>query len=226
MKENKSLLWGFLKRRECVLPTWRGWLLLLVFLALVAALAVSNTYNFLAMNAPLPDGILVVEGWGPDYVMDRVLKEYQTQHYDAIFTTGGPVDKGANFTPYKNFADMAAATLEAMGIDPKSVHSIPADGVTKDRTFSFALALKKWLADHGSNAKNITLITLGAHARRSHLLYEKAFGGSAHIGVIAVYDKDIDAPHWWMNSAGFRTVTDEAIAYIYARFLFHSVAEK
>lgn len=226
MNDNGRLLWGFLRRRQCLVPTWRGWLALAAIFVLGTTIAVRNAYDFLAMNEPLPGGVLVVEGWGPDFFVAAASKEYQQNHYDALFTTGGPVEKAAMFSKYRTYAEMAAATLEQMGIDPKSIHAIPADWVAKDRTYASAMALKKWLSDHGMSAKTITIITLGTHARRSHLLYEKAFGDTARVGVISVWDEDIDPRHWWRNSAGFRSVTDEMIAYFYARFLFHAPKEQ
>ena len=192
MNENGRLLWGFLRRRQCVVPTWRGWLALAAIFALAATIAVRHAYDFLAMNEPSSGGILVVEGWGPDFFMDSAMKEYRANHYDGLYTTGGPVEIGGTLVKYRSYAEMSSATLQQMGMDPGSLHAVPADGVAKDRTYASAMALKKWLADHGVNVKNITLISLGAHARRSHLLYEKAFGDSAKVGVISVWDQDID----------------------------------
>ena len=140
MNESKPLFWGFLSRRQCVILTWRGWLLLLGICAISATLAIRNVYDFLAMNAPLPGGILVVEGWGPDFFMADAVKEYQRNHYDGIFVTGGPLETGGSFTSYKTYAEMAAATLGHMGIDPASLHSIPAEWVARDRTYASAIA--------------------------------------------------------------------------------------
>lgn len=222
MNENKPLLWGFLSRRHCVILTWRGWLLILAVCAVAATLAIRNAYDFLAVNAPLPGGILVVEGWGPDFFMADAVKEFHKNHYDAIFVTGGPIETGGTFTSYKTYAAMAAATLEKMGVDPASLHTVPAELVARDRTYASAIALKKWLSENHMNEKTITVFTLGAHARRSRLLFQKAFGDQASIGVISVRDEDIGPWKWWTTSAGFRSVTGEMTAYFYARFLFHA----
>ena len=209
-----------------MLPTWKGWLVLLLVCGIPAILAARHAYYFLAMNAPVPGGILVVEGWGPDFFMIEAAKEYQRNHYDGVYVTGVPIEAGASFTNFRTYADMGGAILEKMGIDSKSLHVVPAEGVARDRTYTSALALKKWLSDHNVNVKVLTVITVGAHARRSHLLYEKAFGDGVNVGVIAVRDEGMDPDHWWRSSPGFRAVTDEMAAYIYARFLFHEGAEK
>jgi len=227
MDDDKPLLWGFFKRRRCVVPTWRGWLLIAALCAILAAAGCRNAYYFLAMNERTDGGVLVVEGWGPDSLMAAAASEFKTHHYDALFATGGPIEKGALlFNEYRSYADLSVATLDKMGIDPALVHAVYSDRVRQDRTFSTAVALKKWLHENGMTGKNITLITMGPHARRSHLLYEKAFGGEAHIGVIAVQEEDIDPRRWWTTSQGFRSVVDEMVAYFYARFLFHAPAEK
>jgi len=63
-------------------------------------------------------------------------------------------------------------------------------------------------------------MTLGPHARRSRLLFQKAFGKEVKVGVISVEDRDYDPAHWWRSSEGVREVLGEAIAYFYAKFFF------
>ena len=66
----------------------------------------------------------------------------------------------------------------------------------------------------------LDLATLGPHARRSRLLYEKAFGPQVKIGIVALVNREYDPAHWWRTSEGVREVIGEGIAYMYARFLF------
>jgi hypothetical protein len=63
-------------------------------------------------------------------------------------------------------------------------------------------------------------MTLGAHARRTRLLFEKALPKEASVGIIAVENQDFDASHWWRSSQGVRTVVGEIIGYAYARLVF------
>jgi hypothetical protein len=67
------------------------------------------------------------------------------------------------------------------------------------------------------------VVTLGAHARRSRLLFQKALGDEFQVGVIAIEDRQFDPNHWWQSSAGVRRVIDELVAYLYARTLFVSM---
>ena len=53
--------------------------------------------------------------------------------------------------------------------------------------------------------------------RRTHLLFQKAFGNNVAVGVIAVPNPDYDARRWWRYSDGVRDLIGESIAYIYAK---------
>jgi len=93
--------------------------------------------------------------------------------------------------------------------------------VRQDRTYTSAVTLKRWLLQHGVQPTRIHLITDGPHARRSRLLYQKAMGAGVVIGVTSIPSQAYDQRHWWRYSAGVRNVIGEALAYLYARFLFY-----
>jgi len=175
---------------------------------------------FLAVTDPVPGGVLVVEGWMPDYGMDEVLAEIRRAGYAALYVTGGPMEHGEPLSEYKTYAELGAATLAKLGANAPSPQAVPAQEAHKDRTYFSAVALRDWLRAHGPMPAKINLVSLGAHARRSRLLFEKAFGPDVEIGIIAVPDRGYDTRNWWRSSQGFRTVTDEAIGYLYARFVF------
>jgi hypothetical protein len=67
---------------------------------------------------------------------------------------------------------------------------------------------------------SVDIVSIGPHARRSRLLYQKALGDKVKVGVIAIEDKRFDPDHWWQSSVGVRSVMGETIAYLYARFFF------
>jgi hypothetical protein len=92
--------------------------------------------------------------------------------------------------------------------------------VIKDRTYSTALALKKTLLASGVSTEKVNLVSDAMHARRSRLLYEKAFGPGSHVGIIPAPERKFDPTRWWTSSAGVREVVGELIAYGYARFVF------
>ena len=209
-----------LRRRMCLVPTWREWLVILaVGIALFFGI-LRGLYPFLAVNDSRPGGVLVVEGWGAEDMMRDVLAEFQREHYETLYVTGGPIEESSPFAEYKTVAELGANLLKRVGGDPKSIQPVPSPKVVQDRTYASAVALKTWMHEHGVATTTVNLVSGGTHSRRSRLLFQKAFGDSATVGVIASPDREFDPRRWWASSLGFRTVTGEAIAYLYARLLF------
>jgi hypothetical protein len=97
-------------------------------------------------------------------------------------------------------------------------------GVRKDRTFFSAVAVRRWFADRRLPLTSLDLVTVGPHARRSRLTYEKALGDGVRVGVIAVDDPSYDSSTWWRYSEGVRDVLFESIAYLYVRVVFSAPA--
>jgi uncharacterized SAM-binding protein YcdF (DUF218 family) len=219
-RPNDKAFGGLLRRRQCLLPTWRGFTVLVLVLAAVTTFCVLTIHPFLAHNDPLPGGALVVEGWSPDYALESAVVEFRHRQYTKLYVTGGPLEIGAPLSEYKTYAERGAAILLKLGLAPQDLQAVPAPLVVRDRTFASAVALRQWLRDHGSAAGQINLITVGPHARRSRLMYQKAMGADTLVGVIPVLSRDYDPNHWWRSSEGVRTVISEALAYAYARFLF------
>jgi hypothetical protein len=132
-----------------------------------------------------------------------------------------PIEQGAFLSEYTNYAFITAATLLRLGISRDAIEVVPAPKALRDRTYTSALTLNHWFGEHGAAPRQLQVLTLGPHARRTRLLYEKAMGARVAIGIVALEVQEFDPQHWWRTSPGFRTVTDELIAYGYARFLFH-----
>ena len=217
--------WGLLRRRTCWLPTLRGWLLLFILFGFPVVFGFRNAETFLGVNDPVPDGVLVVEGWSPDYALKAAKSKTQESPNRILYVVGGPLEQGAPLSEYKTYAELGAATLLRMGMSQDTVQAVPAPYVRRDRTYAAARALRNWFREHGNVPKAINLISMGAHARRSRLMFEKAFGSGTPVGVMDIPDRDYDPRHWWKSSQGVRSVLDEMIAYGYARFLFSASAE-
>jgi hypothetical protein len=216
----RRYLFGLFQRRECVVPTWRGLFTFTALAGLALYLFVHNIYPFLAVNEPRPGGVLVIEGWASDFAMAQAIQEFRTHPYDIFLVTGGPIDKGAPFSEFKTYAEWGEATVEKMGMPPDKVHSVPAPLVEKDRTYAAALALKAWLEEHGISTKNVNVLSMGCHSRRSRLLFSRAFGPGTTIGITALEDPSGSKRPWWSTSIGVRGVINETLAYTYARLFF------
>jgi hypothetical protein len=213
--------WGLLRQRQCLVPTWQGWLLLLVAVAGLGTVTIRQVHPFLAPIEPLPGGYLVVEGWAPDYVLEQAIAEFNRNHYEKVLTTGGPLLWGAPLSQYKTYAELAAATIIKLGLSSNVVQAVPARLVVQDRTYAAAMSFRDWVSHQHLAATKIHLISEGPHARRSRLLFQKALGQNFAVGVTAIPLRDYDPHHWWRSSAGVRAVLDESVAYAYARLFFH-----
>jgi hypothetical protein len=215
---------GLARRRHLWLPTWRGWLLLLMLIALAGYVALHRIHPFLAPDLPVASDILVVEGWVPDYALKRGLDLSVEQKSRYLLLAGGTVKSEVNPEPGDTYANMAMKRLKRIGGDLPHVHPVPSPELTaepeRDRTYASALAVKKWLTDQGVSVSSINVLTMGTHARRSRLLFQEAFGPEVAIGVIAVQDREYDPGLWWRYSEGVKEVLSEGAAYLYARFLF------
>lgn len=212
--------WGLLRRRECLRPTWRGWLAGLAVCVALGFAFVRGVEPFLAMDDPVPGGALVVEGWVSDYVLEAALAEFRRQPYEKLYVTGGPLERGEPLSEYKTFAELGAATLVKMGLETNKLQAVPAPRVYQDRTYVCGVALRQWFRDHNIPATRVHVFTAGAHARRSRLMFQKAFGNGPRVGVTAVPIPNDSGLPWWRTSLGVRTVMGEVPAYLYARFLF------
>jgi hypothetical protein len=213
---------GLLHRRERWGLSWRGWLAAGGLAALVIVLFVFRIYPFLAVTERQPSAdCLVVEGWVPADILKEACVEFHSGGYRKLLVSGCVALNEWTDKPDLTYAELGAAKLRRLGLANELIQPIPCLVQHKDRTYSSALAVKQWLAEHDLHPKQINVVTDGAHARRSRLLFQKAFGQEAKVGIIAVPDPQFDPDHWWQTSEGFREVVGETIAYLYARLLFH-----
>lgn len=212
---------GLFIRRERWGLSWRGWLVLGAAAFLVFLTAVFRVYPFLAVTDRSDGGLLVVEGWVHEYAIRSAAEEFKSGGYQRVFTTGGPVGGMGGYTnDYNTSASVAAGLLKKVGLPADSVQMVPSHVIDRDRTYNSAVALRDWLREHGMAVERLNVVTENVHARRSRLLFQKAFGDKVTVGVIAVPNPDYDGKHWWRYSEGVKDVISEGAAYVYARLFF------
>jgi uncharacterized SAM-binding protein YcdF (DUF218 family) len=218
-------LWGLLDRKERWSLSWRCQLVLASGLLLAGAFLLKSVYPFLATTHRVDAEVLVVEGWIHEYAIREAVKEFQSNHYERIFTTGGPVEgNGGYINDYQTSASVGADLLKKYGLANGSVQMVPSRVMDHERTYGSAVALRNWFRDRNMAVSGINVVTENLHARRTRLLFQKALGGKVTVGVIAIPNPDYDAKHWWRYSAGVKDVVSEAAAYAYTRLLFYPSA--
>jgi uncharacterized SAM-binding protein YcdF (DUF218 family) len=215
------MLWGILVRKERWGLSSRGWLIAFTGVLLTFSLFSLRIYPFLAVTHRVDTNVLVVEGWIHEYAIRAAIKEFQSNHYQRIFTTGGPVEgTGGYINDYNTAASVGADLLRKNGLSNESLQMVPSRVMDRDRTYGSAVVLRNWFREHNMPVRSINIVTEDVHARRTCLLFQKALGHNVAVGVIAVTNPDYDASHWWRYSEGVKDVFAESIAYIYARLLF------
>jgi hypothetical protein len=213
---------GIITRKERCGLSWRGWLLVTSVGLMAAYLVFWNIHPFLAVTHRAKTNILVVEGWIHKYGIHAAAGEFKNGSYERIFTTGGPVEASSGYVnDYQTSASVGADLLKKAGIPDESLKMVPSHVIGRDRTYSSALALRDWFRDHDMAIRDINVLTEDCHARRTRLLYQKAFGKHVVVGIIAVPNLDYNPKYWWRYSDGVREVIGESIAYIYARLFFY-----
>jgi uncharacterized SAM-binding protein YcdF (DUF218 family) len=215
-------MWGVFDRKERWSLSWRGRLIVASALLLVGALVLKGVYPFLAITHRVDANILVVEGWINEHAIRAAVKEFQSNHYERVFTTGGPiVGTGGYINDFYTSASVGADLLKKNGLPDGSVQMVPSRVMDRDRTYGSAVALQNWFRDHNTPVSGINVVTEDVHARRTRLLFEKALGKNVTVGIIAVPNPDYDWRRWWSYSEGVKAVGSEALAYVYARLFFH-----
>ena len=208
------------KRKECIVLTWQGRILVLAVAALFMIGFLKFIPDFLSINKPAGGEILVLDGQMPDFSVQEAIRIFGNGHYKYIVTTGGQIQTGYYISEYKSMAEFTAASFLKLGFDKEKLVIIPGGEIKRDRTYNSAMLLKKWLKDNGEKLSKIDVIAVGSHARRSRLLFRKAFADELKVGIISVTDPAYNPHKWWTSSVGARTVMSETIAYFYVLIFF------
>ena len=182
--------------------------------------AIRFAYPFLSVTDREQGEFMVVEGWIPSYALDNAVVVFNSGSYRKVLTSGGPFSDDRMGRSQETYADWTASRLRRLRMNNDLIQSIPCLATQRDRTYTAALAVKQWLQQNAAGVKSVDVVTLGPHARRTRLLYQRALGNKVAVGVIAVEDREYDPAHWWQSSEGVRAVIGEGIAYLYARILF------
>ena len=211
------------------LPTVWGWLTLLVAscATLLALAFMANAW--LAPNQPLgtrasggADGarILIVEGWLDEADLMQAIAAFRRGHYERIVTTGGPIDGWTELQPWRSFAERSADFLKQRGLGAVQIDAVAAPASAQDRTFLSAVMVRDWAQRSGVTLSRVDLFSAGVHARRSHRLFQMAFGPNVEVGVLASRPLNFDPDHWWRSSAAAKAVLGEVVSMAWTSCCF------
>ena len=209
------------RRRSVWFPTPLGAALALALLALAFFAALRAAYPYLAQDAPVGRGLLVVEGWVPTKVVADAVERFRRGGYELFVAAGGPIADDVCPPRFETYAERAATIARELGLDGRRVAVVPAPASAQDRTFLSAVSVREWSEATGRSVDALDVYSYGPHARRTRWLYQQAFGDAVAVGVISGAPTDYEPRTWWRTSGGGRKVVGELLAWTWVRLFFH-----
>jgi hypothetical protein len=177
--------------------------------------------SFLAPTRRLPTAsVLVVEGWiGPEGI--RAAKfEFESHNYEFIVISGGIASPEGWEPGGWSYAKRAQEELVRLGVPKEKIILAGNQNADRQRTYQSAITVVHTMATQGIEAKSINIFTWGTHARRSYLVYQKAYGPKTSVGVITWQPPDSSVP-WWHSSERAQQLMLQSVGFFY-EFLFNS----
>ncbi len=225
-KQKDERLWRTLTRKERWGLSLRGRLIVIALIVLGIASFLVRIYPYLAVTHRVDAKVLVVEGWVHEYAIRAAVREFRSSPYQRVFTTGGPVEGTGGYTnDYNTSASVGGNLLKKFGLPAGNIEMVPSHVIDRDRTYSSAIALRNWFRDRNTAVQSVNIVTESVHARRTRLLFEKALGPEASIGIISIPNPDYNPKRWWRCSEGVRDVLGETVAYLYSKLCFYPPGE-
>lgn len=89
---------------------------------------------------------------------------------------------------FNSNAEKTRNELFSMGIDSARIKALPGRRTRLNRTLSSALAVRDWLETTDRNVTGINIVSVGTHARRDWMIYNRVLKKSYNIGIISLPD--------------------------------------
>jgi hypothetical protein len=227
-----DMLWTALRRRSGRLLLAGTFVAVFVFIEL-------TLHDFLAVNRPLGQDILVVEAWLRKEWLAQVPSALKSGHYRYLVVVGPP----AEISDETSSADVAGSELEKFGCDPSIIVKIrvPFQSTVRSfaipfvvppycffflsfqvsrRTYADALAVSEWLKSSRIPTQGVDVFTVSVHARKSWNFFQHAIGDKCPVGVIAVPETLYNPRYWLFSREGIWLVPYNLIGYLYAKSIF------
>lgn len=204
----------FFKRRTVWLPTFLGILVIFVVGAAPTLFWVLRGEGILAANHAVNHDLLVVEGWILDVPIRAASVEFSHGGYRYVVAAGGYT--GAKWYAERwSTAEIVRKNMLQSGVSADKIVFAQAPDTDAHRTYVTAVTVKAVLQAKGITPTSLTVFTLGAHALRSRLVYEKVFGPKVAVGVIAWQPPGTESTRWWRDSDRAVTLLKETCGVIW-----------
>lgn len=208
---------SLVQRRTVWFPTRTGWLCLFFLLTVPGLLWCFEAEAFLSSTRRQPADVLVVEGWIGLEGFRAAAAEFNKGGYRYLVASGGPTENRWEVQQW-NYAIKARDELIRTGVSRDRVLAAPAKQSGARRTFASAVAVWNELRAEGIQPTGLNIFTLGAHARRSRLIFAKVFGAGLEVGVISWSPPDYATGPWWRSSDRAVDLIKETAGYLFEAF--------
>ena len=205
----------FFQRRTISCPTLLGTICIACVLLLPAIWWFSCGESFLSLTRRLPAQVLVVEGWIGFNGIRAAKAEFEERGYQYVVAAGGyTADEGWAKGGW-SYAEGAQHELMRLGVPKEKIILAPSRDTETHRTYESAVAVWQALATNGIRPKTVNIFTLGPHARRSRLVFQKAYEPTTEVGVISWEPLGYQAVPWWKSSDRAKELISESAGFIY-----------
>jgi hypothetical protein len=199
-------------------PTIWGWICVIVMFSacFVSFLLFGEAY--FCVTDRLPADVLVIEGWIGNEGIDAAANEYFRGGYSCVVTTSGLTYERWDKRIW-SYAVSAREELIRRGVPADHVFAAPPSDTQGQRTYESALAVRQFLEASNSASKAINVFTLGAHARRSRLVFSKVLVSRSKVGCISWIPSSYRGSAWWRSSERSEDMIKEIVGYFYELLL-------
>jgi len=174
--------------------------------------------TFFSVTRRIPADVLVVEGWiGPEGVR-AAAEEFGRGAYRYVVATGGTTRDRAD-SDRRSFAEMAKRELIESGVPESRIIVSSTGEIERQRTFQSAVTAWRSIQQAEVRPAAINIFSLGPHAMRSRLVYEKVFAPEVPVGVIAFVPSEYHIQPWWQSVSRTKCLFKEMLGYPFERLL-------
>jgi len=205
-------------RRSVWWPTAFGWLTLGAFFLLPAFGWWLWGERFLSATQREAPDVLVVEGWIGLAGVAKAKIEFESGHYSKIVTVGSATNNRWGRKQW-NYAELAHDELVRLGLSPENIVVAAVPTLENQRTFASAIYAQRALSRAGIHPKSVNVFTLGVHARRSRLVFQKVFSSQVPVGCISWWPAAYGPESWWQSSERATDMIKESTGFFFELLL-------
>ncbi len=115
-------------------------------------------------------------------------------------------------TGFASKAEVTLNYLKAIGMEPKSSHTVSFTPARENQTYAAAMEFRKWIVK--TDIQSFNIVSAGVHSRRTWITYKSVLGDSFEIGIVSLETEKYGKNSWWQSVRGIGMMIDELFSYI------------